>query len=85
MIKCAECGKEIGQDSLSCPECGQPTEESRLKRKAWILRLISIGMFGLMVFNISVGIWFAGPIESLLYLLTCVGIFIFAKPVAKLF
>ena len=31
LIKCKECGKEISEQASSCPKCGCPTEENKIK------------------------------------------------------
>lgn len=31
LIKCSECGKEISEQASSCPKCGCPTKENKIK------------------------------------------------------
>ena len=46
LIKCPECGKEISDKAISCPNCGLPlrredrgTYNIHIKRKIWKLLL----------------------------------------------
>lgn len=33
LIKCPECGKEVGEHAVSCPNCGQPDTDDLARRQ----------------------------------------------------
>ena len=53
LIKCSECGKEISDKALTCPECGSPTKKAEKDNEnrgqivaGLLIGAVVIGLFG---------------------------------------
>ena len=33
LIKCEACEKEVSEDAVNCPNCGDPVQKKKLKKK----------------------------------------------------
>lgn len=84
LIKCLECGKEISDKAVSCPNCGNPIisttinsqsngkVEIEMTNKKWKKRsLIALGLFflGWITMTKSVGLGF-----FIIFIAVCVGV-----------
>jgi uncharacterized membrane protein HdeD (DUF308 family) len=64
LIKCSECGKEISDKALACPNCGNPVHDTesnirtiQLTKKVWKKRLlIGVALFIIGMFMFASGV-----------------------------
>lgn len=56
LIKCRECGREVSDLALSCPQCGYPLRQKTLTRPEGKMQLQSILSMGLIALGLIWGI-----------------------------
>ncbi len=49
MIYCRSCGKKMHKTALSCPHCGESTEEPKARKSKLVTLLLSAGVVALLV------------------------------------
>lgn len=56
LIKCRECGKDISNQAMACPQCGYPLRQKTLKRPEGKIQLQSILSMGLIALGLIWGV-----------------------------